>query len=126
MTKMDMVWISVATLIHPQTNAEIAVTKDEIERMVLSLFNETITPVMINSHLINSVDRQADQANPRRGGSRNRYLFRVAGDRFRLYKTTDQHSNAWDKTGPSSPIRENIDDSFHRLIDWYINGYIDS
>ena len=50
MTKMDMVWIAVATLIGPQTARSVAVSKDDIDQRVHALFQTHITPVMITTH----------------------------------------------------------------------------
>ena len=126
MTKMDMVWIAVATLIRPETASSVAVSKDDIDQRVYALFQTHITPVMITRHLVNSIDRQADTRNPRRGGSRNRYLVMNADGRFRLYKKSDQHTDAIDKTGPFHPSVENIDREFEELVSWYLTSYYGS
>lgn len=126
MTKMDMVWIAVATLIHPRTASSVAVAKNEIDSQVYTLFRTRITPVMITTHLVNSIDRQADTRNPRRGGSRNRYLAVNADGRFRLYKKSDQHTDAVDKTGPYHPSVTRIDREFEDLVSWYLGSYFDS
>ena len=122
MTKMDMVWVATATLLHPNTNSSLTVTRSQIEDEVNALFDESITPVMIERHLVNSVDRMADKKQPQRGGSRNRYLVQ-SGDRYRLYKRADTCSDAWDKTGPTHPARENVTQGFLPLIDWYESNY---
>jgi hypothetical protein len=122
MTKMDMVWVAVASLIHPETNADYVVSKQDIDRSVSHLFNVSITPVMIEKHLVNSEDRQADKSNPSRGGSRNRYLAKA--DRgYRLYKSRDRDSDAWDKTGPTHPDPNNLNPEFIYLVDWYQTDY---
>ena len=126
MTKMDMVWIAVATLIRPETASSVAVSKDDIDKQVYALFQIHITPVMITTHLVNSIDRQADTHNPRRGGSRNRYLATNADGRFRLFKKSDQHTDAVDKTGPFHPSVTNIDREFEELVSWYRTSYYDS
>ena len=123
---MDMVWITVASRIHPQTNEGVTVSKDQIDRTVVDLFQESITPVMITSHLVNSVDRQADAKNPERGGSRNRYLSRDDQGQYRLYKAGDRNSDAWEKTGPTCPSTENVPSQFHDLISWYQSEYLNS
>ena len=46
MTKMDMVWVAVASLVHPRTEANVFMEKSQIDPKVLELFGETITPVM--------------------------------------------------------------------------------
>ena len=126
MTKMDMVWIAVATLIRPETASSVAVSKDDIDKQVYALLQIHITPVMITTHLVNSIDRQADTHNPRRGGSRNRYLATNADGRFRLFKKSDQHTDAVDKTGPFHPSVTNIDREFEELVSWYRTSYYDS
>ena len=126
MTKMDMVWIAVADLIHPQTAASVAVSKHAIDQRVYELFETRITPVMITAHLVNSVDRQADMGNPARGGSRNRYLARNPDGRFRLYKHSDALTDAGDKTGPCHPSAHNVNEEFRRLISWYRTTYFTS
>lgn len=124
MTKMDMVWISVASLIHPELSNDITVSEENIHSTVSELFGETITPIMITRHLVNSVNRQADVAKPSRGGSRNRYLFQNEQGRYRLYKSTDHPTDALQKTGPTCPVIDNIPEQFRILIDWYQNDYI--
>ena len=126
MTKMDIVWVAVATLIHPETAASVAVSRDEIDKRVCALFQTHITPVMITKHLLNSIDRQADTRDPRRGGSRNRYLAMNADGRFRLYKKSDQHTDAVDKTGPFHPSVPNIYPEFEELVSWYRTSYFAS
>jgi hypothetical protein len=60
------------------------------------MFNTKITPVMLNAHLVSSIDRMADKKNTTRAGSRNRYLFKTndgikpdTKGNFRLYKYKD-------------------------------------
>ena len=122
MTKMDMIWVATANLLHPNTAASFTVTKSQIEAEVSALFGESITPVMIERHLVNSVDRMADKDQPQRGGSRNRYLVRN-GDQYRLYKRIDVTTDAWDKTGPTHPERTAIDQQYVYLVDWYQSTY---
>ena len=124
MTKMDMVWVAVALLVHPRVEASVVVEKSQIDSKVLELFGETITLVMIDKHLVNSEDRQADRANPSRGGSRNRYLVRGERGSFRLYKQRDAESDAWDKTGPTHPHPHKTDPEYRYLVTWYQNEYI--
>ncbi len=122
MTKMDMVWVATANLLHPNTEATFTVTKSQIEAEVDTLFGASITPVLIERHLVNSVDRMADKDQPQRGGSRNRYLVRN-GEDYRLYKRTDSSTDAWEKTGPTRPDRTKIDPQFIHLLDWYESTY---
>ena len=125
MTKMDMVWVAVATLLHPRTTASAFVRKSQIDSKVMELFGKTITPVMINKHLVNSEDRQADRANPSRGGSRNRYLVKTEDGAFRLYKHRDGVRDAWDKTGPTHPEPNNLDSEYREIVAWYESEYFD-
>ena len=124
MTKMDMVWVAVALLVHPRVEANVFVEKSQIDSKVLELFGKIITPVMINKHLVNSEDRQADRANPSRGGSRNRYLVRGERGSFRLYKQRDGESDAWDKTDRTHPHPHEIDPEYRYLVTWYQNEYV--
>ena len=124
MTKMDMVWVAVATIIHPRAASSVFVTKSKIDSTVAKLFGEIITPVMINKHLVNSEDRQADRSNPQRGGSRNRYLVRGGHGDFRLYKSSDSSSDAWEKTGPTRPDPNKLDPDYRHLVSWYETNYI--
>lgn len=126
MTKMDMVWVVVASLLHPRTEADVFLEKSLIDSKVLELFGETITPVMINKHLVNSEDRQADRTNPSRGGSRNRYLVRGDHGSFRLYKQRDGENDAWDKTGPTHPQPDNIDPEYRHFVAWYEREYVNA
>ena len=98
MTKMDMIWVVVANALHQ--NVKLSIIKSDIDELVYDLFQTKITPVMINIHLVSSADRQADNNNPQRGGSRNRYLFKENNGNFRLYKKADGIHDGWDKTGP--------------------------
>ena len=124
MTKMDMVWVAVSSLLHPRTEANVFVEKSQIDSKVLELFGDTIMPVMINKHLVNSEDRQADRTNPIRGGSRNRYLVRGEHGSFRLYKQCDGESDAWDKTGPTHPDPNNMVAEYRHLVTWYGSEYV--
>lgn len=126
MTKMDMVWVAVASLLHPRTNADVFVRKGQIDASVVELFNESIPSVLITHHLVNSVDRQADRAQPDRGGSRNRYLFRGEAGGYRLYKHADRNSDAWEKNGPTHPAAENVNREYAELLSWYENDYVTS
>jgi hypothetical protein len=133
MTKMDMIWIAVASMLHPETSASKTVTRGQIEAHVTKLFAETITPVMIERHLVSFEDRQADKTDPRRGGSRNRYLFRtVDGNlpsrdgRFRIYKQADSKHDGWEKTGPTHPDPAAVAAEYRSLIDWYRRQYVGS
>jgi len=124
MTKMNMVWVAVAKLLH--SHPARSVTKSEIDRLVYELFQAEITPVMINVHLVASEDRQADKTNPQRGGSRNRYLSRENDGTFRLYKKSDEEYNGLDKTGPTHPPIKSLPDEYRYLVTWYKNEYLPS
>lgn len=133
MTKMDMIWIAVAKMIHPATASSKTVTRGQIEAAVTKLFGTSITQVMVDKHLVSWEDRQADKTAPRRGGSRNRYLFRTANGqlpshdgRFRLYKAADGSHDGWEKTGPTCPNPELIGADFRHLIAWYEEQYFSS
>ena len=125
MTKMNKVWIAVATLIYPDTRPDRVVTKDQIDARVRRLFDTTITPVMITHHLVASEDRQRDPGNPRRGGSRNRYLTKH-GHRYRLYRLSDQPNDGLDKTGPCCPPGDAVPPDYRHLVHWYRRDYLDA
>jgi hypothetical protein len=133
MIKMDMIWIAAATLIYPKTLSRQLVSESQIEEQVYRLFKSKITPFMVSKHLVSWEDRQADQENPRRGGSRNRYLFRTmdgvspsgAGS-FRLYKQIDSKYDGWEKTGRICPELEDFPGEYHYLIKWYSEHYYPS
>ena len=127
---MDMIWVAVASMIHPTTASSKTITRGEIEVQVLKLFGTTLTPVMIEKHLVSWENRQADKALPRRGGSRNRYLFKTADShtpsrdgRFRLYKVADGTRDGWEKDGPTCPDRKAVADDHRHLVDWYETHY---
>ena len=130
MIKMDMIWIATATLIHPNTSPNHLVTRTQIEDKVANLFEIKITPIMISRHLVSWKDRDADKYNPKRGGSRNRYLFKTVdgmnpstdGD-YRLYKKYDGQFDGQDKTGRIYPIASEIPSKYQYLIDWYKSQY---
>ncbi len=124
MTKMNKIWVAVAKLLHPHTDS--SVTKSDIDKSVYELFHTEITPVMINKHLVSSVDRQADKNNPQRGGSRNRYLFKETNGKFRLYKETDKVHDGWEKTGPTCPEADDLLKEYQHLVTWYENEYLRS
>ena len=126
MTKMDMIWIGVASLIYPQTSSNTFVRKANVEKIVSEMFGATITPVMLTKHLVNSEDRQADKDNPDRGGSRDRYLFKNSNGEFRLSKDQDSTSDGWDKKGPTHPDPSKLDEKFIELLEWYKNEYANS
>jgi hypothetical protein len=132
MTKMDMVWLATANLLHPHVESTRTVTRGEIESEVNRLFGADvqITSVLIDRHLVSFEDRHADHAIPARGGSRNRYLFRTENGnapsrqgRFRLYKAMDGAYDGIDKTGPTHPDPANVDAQRRHLITWYMGVY---
>lgn len=122
MTKMDMVWVATARLLYPKTAESATVTRTQIQEEVDALFGSSITPVMIDKHLVHSIDRMADKNQPERGGSRNRYLVRNA-DGFRLFKRKDAPKDGWEKTGPTHPNKMKVDQRFINLVDWYESSY---
>lgn len=130
MIKMDMIWVAVAGLIYPEKSSSITVSRVEIESEVSRQFEAVITPVMIEKHLVCWVDRQADKENPRRGGSRNRYLFRTSNcttpssdGNYRLYKAADSKYDGWDKTERTCPDERKIEEKYHELLVWYKEEY---
>lgn len=132
MTKMDMVWIATASLLHPHTASASTVTRGQVEAEVNRLFgpNVEIPRVLIDKHLVSFEDRQADRAIPERGGSRNRYLFKTEDGstpsrqgRFRLYKASDSMHDGRDKTGPTHPDPVNVDAQHQHLVRWYEDVY---
>lgn len=133
MTKMDMIWVAVASLISPHTSSTRTVTRQAIEARVAELFGESVTSVVINSHLVSSVDRQADRAIPARGGSRNRYLFRTLDGispsnrgNFRLYKTADARHDGHEKTGKMLPEVAAVSKEHQHYLDWYMANYVNA
>lgn len=133
MTKMDMIWIAVASLIAPNTSSSQTVSRQAIQARVGDLFGESVTPVVIDRHLVSSVDRQADRAIPARGGSRNRYLFRTVDGvtpsergHFRLYKTTDARHDGHEKTGKTLPELAAVPVEHQHYLLWYMNSYINA
>ncbi len=133
MTKMDMVWVAVASMLHPETSSSKTVTRSEIEASVAKLFGASLTAVMIERHLVSSEDRMADKDQPQRGGSRNRYFFRTSNGntpsrdgRFRLYKLADAKHDGWEKTGPTHPDPAVIALEYKHLLDWYKREYAPS
>ena len=133
MTKMDMVWVAVAGMLHPETSSSKTVTRSEIEASVAKLFGASLTAVMVERHLVSSEDRTADKDEPQRGGSRNRYLFRTSDGnapsrdgQFRLYKLTDARHDGWEKTGPAHPDPAAIAPEHRHLVDWYKQEYAPS
>jgi len=133
MTKMAMVWTAAASMLHPETAPTKTVTRSEIDATVWKLFEASITPVMIECHLVSSEDRMADKNQPQRGGSRNRYLFRTSDGalpsdegQFRLYKKIDAKYDGWDKTGPMHPDASVIPTKYTHLVEWYIAEYANS
>ena len=133
MTKMDMIWIAVASLIAPNASSGYTVTRQAIQARVKELFGESVTPVVINRHLISSVDRQADRTIPTRRGSRNRYLFRTIdgvspSDRgnFRLYKKADASHDGHEKTGKALPEVAAVSTEHQHYLVWYKTNYINA
>lgn len=133
MTKMDKIWVATASLIYPEVNCKKYVSGSQITSRVARMFNTEISPAMMNSHLVSSVDRMADKKNPVRGGSRNRYLFKTndgikpyTKGNFRLYKSKDEKYDGWEKTGKINPDKEDVNKEYHYLIEWYVNSYFNS
>lgn len=96
----------------------------------MRLFGASITPVMIDKHLVSWEDRQADKTDPACGGSRNRYLFKTGNGvttspdgRFRLYKASDGEHDGQDKDGPTHPNPESVDPEYRHFLSWYEEQY---
>jgi len=130
MNKMTKYWVATASLLYPATSPEQLVTRDQIRRQHQELFGEALTQ-SLEQQLISWKRRYADNQIPTRGGSRNRYLFRTddgrtpdPNGRFRLYKISDSDYDGTDKSsGPTCPVREEVQAEFRYLIDWYIASY---
>ena len=122
MTKMDMVWIAVASCIYPDVRSGRTVSKKAIDDKVKQLFGVKISPAMINQHLVGSVDRQARKGGYG-GGSRNRYLSKGENGEFRLYKNVDSAHDGRDKDGPWCPSKKDIIDQYRYLVAWYEQSY---
>lgn len=129
-SKMDMIWIATAKLIHPSVSATTLVDGGLIQQEIARIFHETITPVMLNKHLVSWENKQTNPKTGSGGGSRNRYLFRTtdgltpdARGRFRFYKHTDSTYDGTDKTGPTCPERQAVQEQYWYLLDWYESKY---
>jgi hypothetical protein len=125
-----MIWTAVAATLHPRTAPTATMSRAEVEAAVQELFRASITPVMVEKHLVSSEDRQANTSDPRRGGSRNRYLFRTSDrsvpsrdGRYRLCKSTDSKYDAWEKTGKMNPEPHALDSKYRWLVEWYESEY---
>lgn len=130
-TKMDKNWIATATLIYPNTLDTYLVSESQIIEKIDEMFKTEITPIMLEKHLVSFIDRMADKNNLIRGGSRNRYLFRTSDGKnpnskgnFRLYKNRDQQYDGWDKTGKECPLKKDVDEKYHYLLNWYSQEYV--
>jgi hypothetical protein len=126
----DMIWVAVAKLICPNTSPSYLVTRAQIEQEIKRLFKKTITPIQLERHLVSWEDRDADTAQPRRGGDRSRYLFRTLDgttplrqDQYRLYKKIDSQYDGAEKTGSTHPTKGRVPQKFHYLIEWYETTY---
>ncbi len=133
MTKMDMIWVAVASMLHPSTLSKQTVTRQMIAHRVLELFGTVITPVVVEKHLVSSIDRQADKNQPSRGGSRNRYLFRThdgsipsMNGGFRLYKAADTPYDAHEKTAKTHPEEAAFVPEYRHYVLWYTQNYLNS
>ena len=122
MTKMDMVWIAVASCVYPGVRSGKTVSKRAIDDAVRRLFQVQIPAAMINQHLVGSIDRQAKQGG-RVGGSRKRYLSRDEGSEFRLYKSVDSTHDGRDKDGPCCPSKKDVNEEYRYLVEWYESAY---
>lgn len=130
LSKMERIWIATASLLYPDTDPGRLVSLDEILAEIDRLFPTKITPVMVTHHLVSWVDRQKDRANPSRGGSRNRYLFRTLDGvtsssmgEFRLYRAGDARYDGQDKTGKTHPKKDDVPATYHHLLNWYQEEY---
>jgi hypothetical protein len=130
MNKMSKYWVATASLLYPDTSPRKLVTRDQIRSKHEELFGEALSP-SLEQQLISWKRRYADNQAPTRGGSRNRYLFRTSdgrtpdpSGRFRLYKRSDGIYDGTDKSsGPTCPARDDVEDKFRYLLDWYIVSY---
>ncbi|RMI12775.1 MAG: hypothetical protein D6681_06370 [Calditrichaeota bacterium] len=127
---MDRIWIATASLLYPETSPGRLVSLDEILAEIDRLFPTEITRVMVTHHLVSWVDRQKDRANPSRGGSRNRYLFRTLDGvtpsgtgKFRLYRAGDARYDGQGKTGKTHPQEEDVPAAYRYLLKWYQEEY---
>lgn len=129
MNKMTKFWLATASLLHPAVSTERLVTLKQIQQKHSELFNEAL-PQSLEQQLISWKRRYADNNQPTRGGSRNRYLFRTTdgyapstNGKFRLYKLSDSQHDGTDKTGPTNPGIGDVDLNFAYLVNWYLNAY---
>lgn len=140
MYKMDMIWITVALEIYPDTNSSILVSKTTMKQKIKEYWDETISDVMVNVHLVSWKPRDKDKNIPSRGGDRKRFLFKTRNGvtpnsygSFRLYKHKDSHHDSDDKKeGKTCPELANITDfpvnyiTPEELLNWYTNVYYPS
>jgi hypothetical protein len=123
MTKMDKTWISVTSLIYPETDSKTGVLSKEVASKMVSMFGTKADSSYLNTHLVSFKDKQCDKNDTSRGGSRNRYLFKTIDGKIRLYKNMDMEFDGWDKSGKICPKKEDINSEYHHLLDWYRNQY---
>lgn len=133
MHKMDKTWITVATLIYPETSSTKCVSPKEVASKMNSMFNEKINYTLLGGHLVSTKDRMYSKSNPSIGGSRNRYFFKTfdgktpdSKEKVRLYKKKNRMYDGLDKTGKTCPNMDDIDPKFYYLVEWHKSHYIDA
>ncbi|WP_180279461.1 HNH endonuclease [Massilia psychrophila] len=132
MNKMTMYWVAVASSLYPDTSAEQLITLKQIQRKHEELFKDALTQ-SLEQQLISWKRRYSNPKVPAMGGSRNRYLFRTKDGHtpdpsggFRLYKLSDGPHDSTDKSsGPTCPPRDEVQEQFRYLVDWYTSSYRD-
>ena len=125
-----MIWLATANLIYPNVAPTCLASADQIEKEILRLFQATITPIQLDTHLVSWKDRNSDIEKPKRGGDRSRYLFKTEdgltpsdNGNFRLYKSLDDKYDGVEKVGTTFPDKTKVPIQFHNLIDWYLKSY---
>ncbi len=63
MTKMDKIWVALASLLHPHTESTFVVNPQDVVAEVRREWRTEITPIMLDTHLVSWKDRQADTSN---------------------------------------------------------------
>ena len=129
-TKQDMIWCAVASLVYPETSSNYLVSEEDLVREVQRLFGATLTPLQYQWHLVSWRDRMANKKTPSRGGCRLRYLFRTKdgqscdrqGD-YRLYRLEDRRYDGRDKDGRTHPEKSSLRPEHGYLVDWYLARY---
>ncbi|HLK17664.1 MAG TPA: hypothetical protein VKT81_01875 [Bryobacteraceae bacterium] len=107
----DEAWIGLALLHREQEDRESFTAKEILDRVKAERATPELRPgVQAHIYLHNVANLEPNSA-------RYRMFYRLAADRFRLYRPGDQTHPS--RKGKTKPSREELPAKYHYLLDWY-------